>query len=31
MTKMSLEQMDHFLRHVEMHVEEFRTGDFYKA
>ena len=29
-TKMNLEQMDHFLRHVKMHVEEFRTGDFYK-
>ena len=28
--KMTLEQMDHFLRHVKMHVEEFRTGDFYK-
>ena len=28
--KMSLEQMDHFLRHVKMHVEEFQNGDFYK-
>lgn len=28
--RMSLEQMDHFLRHVKMHVEEFQNGDFYK-
>mgnify|MGYP004590636923 FL=1 len=28
--KMTLEQMDHFLRHVKMHVEEFQNGDFYK-
>ena len=27
---MTLEQMDHFLRHVQMHAEELREGDFYK-
>ena len=29
--KMTLEQMDHFLRHVEMHVNEFRQGSFTKG
>lgn len=28
--KMTLEQMDHFLRHVEMHAEELRTNCFNK-
>lgn len=28
--KMSLEQMDHFLRHIQMHVEEFRNETFCK-
>lgn len=27
---MSLEQMDHFLRHVKMHADEFRNGTFTK-
>lgn len=27
---MSLEQMDHFLRHVKMHAEELRRGEFCK-
>lgn len=31
MRKMSLEQMDHVLRHVEMHANEFRHGNFTKG
>lgn len=30
MQKMSLEQMDHVLRHIQMHVDEFRNGEFCK-
>lgn len=29
-TKMSLEQMDHFLRHMKMHAEEFKNETFTK-
>ena len=29
--KMSLEQMDHFLRHIEIHANEFRQGCFTKG
>ena len=29
--KMTLEQMDHFLRHIEIHVNEFRQGSFTKG
>ena len=29
--KMTLEQMDHFLRHIEIHVNEFRQGCFTKG
>lgn len=29
--KMTLEQMDHFLRHVRIHAEEFRNGSFNKS
>lgn len=28
--KMTVEQMDHFLRHVKMHAEELRSGTFSK-
>ena len=31
MRKMGLEQMDHVLRHVEMHANEFRHGNFTKG
>lgn len=31
MNKMSLEQMDHVLRHIEMHADEFRKGNFTKG
>lgn len=31
MLKMSMEQMDHFLRHVKMHAEELREGTFNKG
>ena len=30
MANMSLEQMDHFLRHVKMHAEEYKNGTFTK-
>lgn len=30
MANMSLEQMDHFLRHIKMHAEEYKNGSFNK-
>lgn len=30
MKKMTLEQMDHFLRHMKMHAEEFKNETFTK-
>lgn len=30
MLRMSLEQSDHFLRHIKMHAEELKNGTFSK-